>query len=63
MLQKYQNDIFRVTVYSGLQDCHLYVMKRWILDYITANRYISFLVSSKTPRHKTNSFISGTFQQ
>merc|ERR1712013_708588 len=23
----------RVTVHSGLQDCHLYIMKRWILDY------------------------------
>ena len=29
---------YRITVHSGLQDCHLYIMKRWILDYIVADK-------------------------
>jgi len=39
----------RVTVLSGLQDCHLYIMKRWILDYITANRNISTVKGELLP--------------
>jgi len=50
----------RVTVHSGLQDCHLYIMKRWILDYILADRNISTVKGELMPVVVRKQFSSST---
>lgn len=29
----------RVTVHSDIQDCHLYIMKKWVCDYVMHDKY------------------------
>jgi len=55
----------RITVHSRLQDCHLYVMKRWILDYIVADKNISTVKGELMPvvvRKQFSSNISSSGQ-
>ena len=32
-----------MVVHSTLQDCHLYIIKRWVIDYVIADKYIDAL--------------------
>merc|ERR1719397_1958713 len=50
----------RITVHSGLQDCHLYIMKRWILDYIVADKNISTVKGELMPVVVRKQFSSST---
>ena len=39
----------RVTVHSGLRDAHLYLLKRWIVDYVVADKNISTIKGELLP--------------
>jgi len=39
----------RITVHSGLQDSHMYLMQRWICDYIIADKNISTIKGELLP--------------
>jgi len=39
----------RVTVHSDIQDCHLYIMKKWVCDYVLHDKNISALKGELLP--------------
>jgi len=39
----------RVTVHSDIQDCHLYVMKKWVCDYMMHDKNISAIKGELLP--------------
>jgi len=39
----------RVTVHSDIQDCHLYIMKKWVCDYIMHDKNISTIKGELLP--------------
>jgi len=39
----------RVTVHSDIQDCHLYIMKKWVCDYVMHDKNISAIKGELLP--------------
>jgi len=53
----------RLTIHSNLQDCHLYLLSRWVSDYIIADRNISTIKGELLPILCSKQFSSGSKAQ
>merc|ERR1719319_1592499 len=49
----------RMVIHSTLQDCHLYIMKRWVIDYVIADKNISTIKGELVPLLVGKQFSSG----